>query len=85
MHSVNAPDEEANRLYVEQSCLAVRFMKHESETNELVIWDVGLGAAFNAMAVIHCFERTLPKPGGQVLRGLRLISFEWDLIRSGLL
>jgi queuine tRNA-ribosyltransferase len=79
MHSVNAPDEEANRLYVEQSRLAVRLMKHESETNELVIWDVGLGAGFNAMAVIHGFERTLAKPGGQALRRLCLVSFEWDL------
>ena len=59
MHSVNAPDDEANRLYVEQSCLAGRSLEQESERTELVIWDVGLGAGFNAMAVIHCFESSL--------------------------
>jgi queuine tRNA-ribosyltransferase len=78
MHSVNAPDDEANRLYVEQSCLATRLLRQGSERNELVIWDVGLGAAFNAMAVIHCFERSLAKRGGQALRRLRLVSFEWN-------
>ena len=78
MHSVNAPDAEAHRLYVEQSCLAARLMKQESDINELVIWDVGLGAAFNAMAVIHCFETSLGKQGAQALRRLRLVSFEWD-------
>jgi queuine tRNA-ribosyltransferase len=42
----------------------------------LVIWDVGLGAAANAMAAIRCFEekaRTGP------VRPLRIISFENDL------
>jgi queuine tRNA-ribosyltransferase len=78
IHSVNAPDEEANRLYVEQSCLAARLLKQESDRDELVIWDVGLGAAFNAMAVIHCFERSLAIPATQALRRLRLVSFEWD-------
>lgn len=78
MHSVNAPDDEATKLYVEQSCLAARLLKQESERNELVIWDVGLGAAFNAMAVLHCFERSLAKPGGQAHRSLRLVSFESD-------
>ena len=77
MHSVNAPDDEANRLYVEQSCLAARLLEQESERTELVIWDVGLGAAFNAMAAIHCFESSLAKPGALVRR-LRLISFERD-------
>ena len=78
IHSVNAPDDEANRLYVEQSCLAARLLKQESDGDELVIWDVGLGAGFNAMAVIHCFERSLAEQGAQALRGLRLVSFEWD-------
>jgi queuine tRNA-ribosyltransferase len=77
MHSVNAPDDEANKLYVEQSCLAARLLEQESERTDLVIWDVGLGAAFNAMAVIHCFESSLAKPGALVRR-LRLVSFEWD-------
>ena len=78
MHSVNAPDDEATRLYVEQSCLAARLLEDENHANELVIWDVGLGAAFNAMAVLHCFEASFAKPGGQAHRRLRLVSFEWD-------
>ena len=57
MHSVTAPSEEANKLYIEQSALAARLMKRDNNADELVIWDVGLGAATNAMAAIHCFER----------------------------
>jgi queuine tRNA-ribosyltransferase len=63
---------------VEQSCLGDRLLKQGSEGNELVIWDVGLGAAFNAMAVIRCFESSLAKSGALALRRLRLVSFEWD-------
>lgn len=84
MHSVNAPDAEANRLYVEQSCLAQRLTGATGERPELVVWDVGLGAATNAMAVLRCFERCLAQPGGVTpeggtLRPLRLVSFECDL------
>ena len=96
MHSVSAPSEEANQLYIEQSALAARLGNKRSHfaagvltpvltkgdvqppletpfsgftlesawaktshdnSDELVIWDVGLGAASNAMAAIHCFER----------------------------
>jgi queuine tRNA-ribosyltransferase len=44
-----------------------------------VIWDVGLGAAFNAMAVLHCFERCYTESGTNTLRPLHLVSFECDL------
>jgi queuine tRNA-ribosyltransferase len=82
MHSVNRPDEEANKLYVEQSGLATR-LAHGNDAvgatngDELTIWDVGLGAASNAMAAIRCFEAQA-KLGGE-LRPLRVISFECDL------
>lgn len=79
MHSVNVPSDEADKLYVEQSCLAARLLKRESRADELVIWDVGLGAASNAMAAIHCFERCYGEKGGNALRPLRLVSFECDL------
>ena len=79
MHSVTAPSDEANKLYVEQSCLASRLVKQEPPADELVIWDVGLGAASNAMAVVHCFERCYAEESGSALRPLRLVSFEWDL------
>src|SRR5262249_19559076 len=47
--------------------------------DELVIWDVGLGAAFNAMATIHCFERCYAESGENALRPVHLVSFDWDL------
>ncbi len=89
MHSVNPPAEEANRLYVEQSGLAQRLLKNSQANGaeDLVVWDVGLGAASNAMAAVRCFEQVLGetnieqggagRTGG--LRHLHLISFECDL------
>ncbi|MEO6001879.1 MAG: tRNA guanosine(34) transglycosylase Tgt [Opitutus sp.] len=74
MHSVNPPAEEANRLYVDQSALAARLA---SDAAEWVIWDVGLGAASNAMAAVHCFEQQLKASGTS--RPLRIVSFECDL------
>ena len=79
MHSVIAPNDEANKLYVEQSCLATRMLKADGRGDELVVWDVGLGAASNAMAVIHCFERVYAEQGANVLRPVRLVSFEYDM------
>jgi queuine tRNA-ribosyltransferase len=79
MHSINAPSDEANTLYVEQSCLATRLVTRHTPADELVIWDVGLGAAFNAMAVIHCFERCYAERGEDTLRPVHLLSFECDL------
>ena len=78
MHSVSAPSEEANRLYIEQSALADRLIQAR-QRRELVIWDVGLGAAFNAMAAVSCFERCYAEKSETDLRRLRLVSFEWDL------
>ncbi len=74
MHSVNDPAEEARSLYVEQSRLIERLQGADSAP--LVIWDVGLGAATNAMATIQAVE-SLPAP--QLQRRLQLVSFENDL------
>ena len=79
MHSVTAPVEEANKLYIEQSFLAARLLKKGSFGEELIVWDVGLGAASNAMAAIHCFERTYAAGRENTVRAMRLLSFEWDL------
>src|SRR5689334_8531927 len=76
MHSVNAPADEADKLYVEQSFLAARLLKPEV-ADELVVWDVGLGAAFNAMAAIRCFE-SCAATDNTALRAMRLVSFERD-------
>ena len=71
MHNPVGPWIEANSLYIEQSELQRRL--GEDLTTELVIFDVGLGAAANALAVLHC-ARAL-----SVRRPLRLMSFERDL------
>jgi len=74
MHSVNDPAAEARLLYVEQSRLLER-LKH-AEVDPLVVWDVGLGAAANAMAAIHAVE-AMTADGNS--RRLTLVSFENDL------
>ncbi len=82
MHSVSAPEDEANRLYVEQSRLAARLHRRDpADAQPLVIWDVGLGAASNAMAALHCAERELAAAGDNhaTLRPLQMVSFERDL------
>ena len=81
MHSVNRPSDEANRLYVGQSGMAERLRSVEGDdrSEELVIWDVGLGAASNAMAALNCFEKISREGGGEGLRPLRMVSFECDL------
>ena len=68
MHSVNEPDAEAERVYVAQSSLIARA---RDTGTPLVVWDVGLGAAHNAMACLRALERAdVP---------LTLVSFERDL------
>ncbi|HEY0193348.1 MAG TPA: tRNA guanosine(34) transglycosylase Tgt [Kofleriaceae bacterium] len=70
MHSVNEPDVEAARIYVEQSALIAQALAGE---RPLVVWDVGLGAGHNAMALVRAIEAA---PGcGE----LELVSFERDL------
>ncbi|MGK5088722.1 tRNA guanosine(34) transglycosylase Tgt [Bdellovibrionota bacterium FG-2] len=73
MHSVSDPAEESHRLYVAQSRLAESLIQKSG--TPLVIWDVGLGAASNAMAAVKCFEQTL-RAG---VRPLKIVSFECDL------
>jgi len=68
MHSVNEPDLEAERVYVAQSSLIARA---RASQEPLVVWDVGLGAAHNAMALVRALE------GAGV--PLTLTSFERDL------
>lgn len=78
MHSVSRPSDEAHRLYVEQSGLAARLLSDEAPGVDLTVWDVGLGAATNAMATLRCFEE-LQAAGKRLMRPLRLLSFERDL------
>jgi queuine tRNA-ribosyltransferase len=77
MHSVNHPDVEAARIYVEQSALIARALTApEPAAAPLVVWDVGLGAAHNAMALVRAIERAGRAPGHPAIE---LVSFERDL------
>jgi queuine tRNA-ribosyltransferase len=71
MHAGLDPNAEARVLYVEQSHLATRL--REPVATPLVVWDVGLGAGHNAMAVLRCAESV-----GSA-RPIHLVSFENDL------
>jgi queuine tRNA-ribosyltransferase len=75
MHSVIDPMVESNLLYVGQSDLRNQLSKESCEP--LVIWDVGLGAATNAMAAIGEIESLRTEPG--VKRPVQIVSFENDL------
>ena len=75
MHSVIAPHEEARRLYIEQSALAAKLQIPSDKP--LVLWDVGLGAAHNAMAALLEAEKL--SQAGLLARDLEIVSFENDL------
>ncbi len=80
MHAHTSPIEEARTLYVEQSQLRERIRlsgdANPREAAPLVIWDVGLGAAANAIAAIHCYQEEADRG---VVRDLHVVSFENDL------
>jgi queuine tRNA-ribosyltransferase len=68
-HSVNHPDREAEEIYVAQS----EGIRRAGRGAPLVVWDIGLGAAHNAMALVRALDAC---PGhGEV----ELVSFETDL------
>jgi queuine tRNA-ribosyltransferase len=71
MHPVIGPDVESERLYVAQSRLRERLVPPGPR---LVLLDVGLGAAANALAALRAAE-ALPNAG----RGLEIVSFEREL------
>lgn len=69
MHNPVGPWAEANALYIEQSNFRERLLA----TDELVLFDVGLGAAANALAALACANSLPSKPR------LKIVSFERDL------
>jgi queuine tRNA-ribosyltransferase len=96
MHPVSDPSQEARLLYVEQARLIERLRASDQtpDAAPLVVWDVGLGAAANAMAAIYAVEseaagaREAGSDGVVVSAGavaaadrrrLLLVSFENDL------
>ena len=84
MHLGSDPEQEARSLYVEQSRLIERLQSRdedspESETRALVVWDVGLGAAANAMAAVLAVENAAQATAPPLpTRPLLLVSFEND-------
>ncbi len=80
MHANKPPMDEARELYVDQSRLSERLRLAPDESPDdatpLVVWDVGLGAAANAMAAIRCYEE---QAAAGPVRPMRIVSFENDL------
>jgi len=70
MHNPVGPWAEANALYIQQSRLE-ELLRLGGEP--LVVFDVGLGAAANALAALHCASAIPSRP-----REMHLISFERD-------
>lgn len=75
MHSVIDPIAEAETLYVGQSRMETEILRDTDEP--FVVWDVGLGAATNAMATIFAYEKI--SANNEKVRPLHIISFENDL------
>lgn len=71
MHNPVGPWAEANALYIDQSNLR---QKLQQSNTEFVIFDVGLGAAANALAALACIREL-----GDKSRPVRIVSFEKDL------
>lgn len=75
MHSVTEPQIESRHLYVEQCALVE---KSVLPGVPLIVWDVGLGAATNAMVGITRLEETR-RQSGSPSRFVHIVSFERDL------
>jgi queuine tRNA-ribosyltransferase len=74
MHSSIGPWEEANLIYVGQSNLQERLAGHEP--GPLVVYDIGLGIAANALALIQAHSELA---NNEQSRDIHLISFENDM------
>jgi queuine tRNA-ribosyltransferase len=82
MHSVSDPTEEAKRLYVDQLDLPAIVAQARERGTPVVVWDVGMGAATNAMAVLRAMEvldGTGPRSEAAAAPLVRIESFERDL------
>lgn len=74
MHNPVGPWPEANALYIQPSRLKERLATGQGD---FVVYDVGLGAAANALAALHVARANLRENASP--RRLHLVSFERDL------
>jgi queuine tRNA-ribosyltransferase len=72
MHPTGDPNEEAKIVYLTPVDLPSR-LAPSAPSEAFIIWDVGLGAAHNAMSVVRALEELQPQ------RAVHLLSFENDL------
>lgn len=73
MHNPVGPWIESNALYIDQAQLSERLQRAPLD-EPLIVFDIGLGAAANAIAALACYDRIQgPK------RPLTLISFEREM------
>jgi tRNA U34 5-methylaminomethyl-2-thiouridine-forming methyltransferase MnmC len=79
MHPQLGPWEEAQRVYVQGTGLAELLTARERgpSATELVIFDVGLGGAANALAAIQAVRQA--REQHRPIRPLRIVSFEQDV------
>ena len=77
MHSTIGPWTEAHQVYISPSQLALR-LTQTSMSGPLVLYDLGLGIAANALCALQVFQ-DLSKCDTKPIRDLHLISFEKDL------
>jgi tRNA U34 5-methylaminomethyl-2-thiouridine-forming methyltransferase MnmC len=68
LHPGLGPAREAEALYVRQLHLSERLQKHDGE---FVVWDIGLGAAANALILLRATEK--------VPCSIRLLSFDYTI------
>jgi len=76
MHSHIGPEIEAREIYIEQSELATRLQAPPLDS-PLVIYDLGLGIAANALLALSCRRKLLET--GVSSRAIHLVSFENEL------
>lgn len=76
MHPMGAPSIEAKELYVQQSGI-LNLLTDANEDRPIVLWDVGLGAAHNAMAALNAAE--FLRAEERLVRSFQIVSFENDL------
>jgi queuine tRNA-ribosyltransferase len=70
MHSVVQPDVEAENVYIRQSTAIADAL---AGARPIIVWDVGLGAAHNAMALVRALD------AAPAHAPVELVSFERDL------